>query len=99
MIQVNRVALPPGVKERLPHPHQNARLPLCTVDVDYLLGLREDIEKVGGSDEPLVITDDRLHVARQLRATAREHGLEVHAEAARHDVDGLVEALLADAAR
>jgi uroporphyrinogen III methyltransferase / synthase len=31
-------------------------------------------------------------------ATAREHGLEVHVEAERHDVDGLVDALLADAA-
>jgi uroporphyrinogen III methyltransferase/synthase len=30
-------------------------------------------------------------------ATAREHGLEVHVEAERHDVDGLVDALLADA--
>jgi uroporphyrinogen III methyltransferase/synthase len=30
--------------------------------------------------------------------TAREAGLEVHAEAERHDIDGLVEALLADAA-
>jgi uroporphyrinogen III methyltransferase/synthase len=29
--------------------------------------------------------------------TAREHGLEVHAEASRHDVDGLVAALLDDA--
>jgi uroporphyrinogen III methyltransferase/synthase len=32
-------------------------------------------------------------------ATLREHGLEPHVEAVRHDVDGLVEALLADAAR
>jgi uroporphyrinogen III methyltransferase / synthase len=31
-------------------------------------------------------------------ATAREHGLEVHVEAERHDIDGLVEALLEDAA-
>jgi uroporphyrinogen III methyltransferase / synthase len=31
-------------------------------------------------------------------ATAREHGLEVHVEAERHDIDGLVHALLADAA-
>jgi uroporphyrinogen III methyltransferase/synthase len=31
-------------------------------------------------------------------ATAREHGLEVHVEAARHDIDGLVEALVGDAA-
>jgi uroporphyrinogen III methyltransferase/synthase len=30
-------------------------------------------------------------------ATARERGLEVHVEAGRHDVEGLVEALLADA--
>ena len=30
--------------------------------------------------------------------TAREHGLEVHVEAERHDMDGLVEALVADAA-
>jgi uroporphyrinogen III methyltransferase/synthase len=32
-------------------------------------------------------------------ATARELGLEVHAEAARHDIDGLVEAVLAAAGR
>ena len=31
-------------------------------------------------------------------ATLREHGLEPHVEAARHDIDGLVDALLADAA-
>jgi uroporphyrinogen III methyltransferase/synthase len=31
-------------------------------------------------------------------ATARDHGVEVHVEAKRHDVEGLVEALLADAA-
>ena len=30
-------------------------------------------------------------------ATAREHGLEVHVEAERHDIEGLVEALIADA--
>jgi uroporphyrinogen III methyltransferase/synthase len=32
-------------------------------------------------------------------AAAREHGLEVHVEAERHDVDGLVEALIEDARR
>ena len=31
-------------------------------------------------------------------ATAREHGLEVAVEASQHDTDGLVDALLADAA-
>jgi uroporphyrinogen III methyltransferase / synthase len=30
-------------------------------------------------------------------ATAREHGLEVHVEADRHDVDGVVAALMQDA--
>ena len=30
--------------------------------------------------------------------TARELGIDVHAEAERHDIDGLVDALLADAA-
>jgi uroporphyrinogen III methyltransferase/synthase len=32
-------------------------------------------------------------------ATAREHGLEVHVEAERHDVDGVVQALVEDAGR
>jgi uroporphyrinogen III methyltransferase/synthase len=32
-------------------------------------------------------------------ATAEEHGLTVEVEAERHDIDGLVEALVADAAR
>ena len=31
-------------------------------------------------------------------ATLREHGLEPHVEAERHDIDGVIEALLADAA-
>jgi uroporphyrinogen III methyltransferase/synthase len=32
-------------------------------------------------------------------ATAREHGLTVHVEADRHDIDGLVDALVAEASR
>jgi uroporphyrinogen III methyltransferase/synthase len=32
-------------------------------------------------------------------ATARELGIEVHAEAVQHDIDGVVEALLAEAGR
>jgi uroporphyrinogen III methyltransferase/synthase len=38
-----------------------------------------------------------ISIGPQTSATAREAGVEVHAEAERHDVDGLVEALLADA--
>ena len=30
-------------------------------------------------------------------ATLREHGLEPHVEAARHDIDGLIDGLVADA--
>jgi uroporphyrinogen-III synthase len=30
-------------------------------------------------------------------ATLRDHGLEPHVEAERHDIDGLIEALVADA--
>jgi uroporphyrinogen III methyltransferase / synthase len=30
---------------------------------------------------------------------AREHGIEVHVEAERHDIDGLVDALVRDAGR
>jgi uroporphyrinogen III methyltransferase/synthase len=32
-------------------------------------------------------------------ATLREHGLEPHVEAPRHDIDGVIDAILADAAR
>jgi uroporphyrinogen III methyltransferase/synthase len=32
-------------------------------------------------------------------ATAREHGLEVHVEAERHDIDGVIDALVEDASR
>jgi uroporphyrinogen III methyltransferase / synthase len=55
------------------------------------------------SDEP---APDRVRLAPTTRivsigpvtsATLREHGLEPHIEAARHDIDGLVDALLADA--
>jgi uroporphyrinogen III methyltransferase/synthase len=39
-----------------------------------------------------------VSIGPQTSAAARELGIEVHAEAERHDVDGLVEALLEDAA-
>ena len=32
-------------------------------------------------------------------ATLREHGLEPHVEATRHDIEGVVEAIVADAVR
>jgi uroporphyrinogen III methyltransferase/synthase len=54
------------------------------------------LESIGGTDRfprgPRVVS-----IGPVTSDTAREHGLDVHVEAERHDVDGLVEALLADA--
>jgi uroporphyrinogen III methyltransferase/synthase len=46
---------------------------------------------------PLSPTTRIVSIGPVTSATLREHGLEPHVEAVRHDVDGLVEALLADA--
>jgi uroporphyrinogen III methyltransferase / synthase len=40
-----------------------------------------------------------LSIGPVTSATLREHGLEPHVEAAQHDIDGVVQALVADAAR
>ncbi len=40
-----------------------------------------------------------LSIGPVTSATAREHGLSVHAEAERHDIDGLIEAIVEDARR
>ena len=54
------------------------------------------LESIGGADRfprgPRVVS-----IGPITSDTAREHGLAVHVEAQRHDVDGLVEALLGDA--
>lgn len=55
------------------------------------------LEALGGP-EALSPTTRLVSIGPVTSATLREHGLEPHVEAARHDVDGLVEALLADAA-
>jgi uroporphyrinogen III methyltransferase/synthase len=51
-----------------------------------------------GSDTPLSPTTRIVSIGPVTSATLREHGLEPHVQAQRHDVDGLVDALLADAA-
>ncbi len=51
-----------------------------------------------GSDTPLSSTTRIVSIGPVTSATLREHGLEPHVQAQRHDVDGLVDALLADAA-
>jgi uroporphyrinogen III methyltransferase / synthase len=50
------------------------------------------------SDSPLSPTTRIVSIGPVTSATLTEHGLEPHVEAQRHDVDGLVDALLADAA-
>jgi uroporphyrinogen III methyltransferase / synthase len=51
--------------------------------------------EAGGTPSP---TTRIASIGPVTSATLREHGLEPHVEAERHDVDGLVEALVADAA-
>lgn len=55
------------------------------------------LEALGGP-EALSAQTRLVSIGPVTSATLREHGLEPHVEAQRHDVDGLVEALLADAA-
>jgi uroporphyrinogen III methyltransferase/synthase len=56
-------------------------------------------EKAAASEQPALSPRTRIvSIGPVTSATLRENGLEPHVEAARHDVDGLVEALLADAA-
>ncbi len=55
------------------------------------------LEAVGGSAN-LSPTTRIVSIGPVTSATLREHGLEPHVEAADHDIDGLVAALLADAA-
>src|SRR5438105_9462191 len=73
LVQINLVALPTRIEERLSHPHQNAGLAVCAIDLDYLLGMRYGVNQMSWTDEPLVIADDRVHIACQLRVTPREH--------------------------
>jgi len=54
------------------------------------------LEALGGV-EALPGTPRVVSIGPVTSATAREHGLEVHVEAERHDIEGLVDALLGDA--
>src|SRR4051794_26676592 len=54
---------------------------------------------MGGIDGHFPAAARVVSIGPVASATAREHGLEVHVEAERHDVDGVVAALLEDATR
>jgi uroporphyrinogen III methyltransferase/synthase len=55
--------------------------------------------RAAGGDAKLADATRIVSIGPVTSATLREHGLEPHVEAPRHDVDGVLEALLADAAR
>ena len=62
--------------------------------VRAFMGLFDDGQRAALRDGPRVVS-----IGPVTSATAREEGLEVHAEARRHDIPGLIDALLEDAAR
>jgi uroporphyrinogen III methyltransferase/synthase len=62
--------------------------------VRAFMGLFDDGERAALRDGPRVVS-----IGPVTSATAGEEGLEVHAEARRHDIPGLIDALLEDAAR
>ncbi len=67
----------------------------------FLDGLRGALDARGGpmAPEALLSAHTRtVSIGPLTSATLREHGIEPHVEAARHDIDGLVDALLADVA-
>jgi uroporphyrinogen III methyltransferase/synthase len=75
----------------------------------FLDGLREALDTYGEPTAPaahaeptapaaLLAPHTRIvSIGPLTSATLREHGIEPHVEAERHDVDGLIDALLGDA--
>ena len=95
--EVDVVALYDTVAE--PVSPERLRAVAKATDVTFTSGstVRRFVEALGGV-ERFPAAARVVSIGPVTSQAAREHGLEVHVEAARHDVDGLVEALLADAA-
>jgi uroporphyrinogen III methyltransferase/synthase len=53
--------------------------------------------QAAGTDAPLSAATRIVSIGPVTSQTLREHGLEPHLEAERHDIDGVIDALLADA--
>jgi uroporphyrinogen III methyltransferase/synthase len=92
--QVDELAL----YETVASPLDEAELAAVTA-ADYVTftsssTVRFFLESAGGLD----LRARLVSIGPVTSETLREHGLEPHVEAARHDIDGLVDALLADAA-
>jgi len=104
-VEVDVLALYETVPEPLP-----ARLAALARDADYVTftsssTVRHLLAALGEADaggsaagSPLSARTRIASIGPVTSATLREHGLEPHVEAQRHDIDGLVAALLEDAA-
>jgi uroporphyrinogen III methyltransferase / synthase len=67
----------------------------------FLDGLRGALDERGEPTAPDALLSPHtrtVSIGPLTSATLREHGIEPHVEAVRHDIDGVVDALLADAA-
>lgn len=96
--EVDVVALYETVRERL-SPEELAALDGADwITFTSASTVRNLLEAIGGR-ERLPASARVVSIGPIASEAAREAGLEVHAEARRHDIDGLVEALLEDAAR
>jgi uroporphyrinogen III methyltransferase/synthase len=96
--EVDVVALYDTVAEPLGDEQRQALAAAGYVTFTSSSTVRFLLEALGGSDG-LPSAARIVSIGPVTSATAREHGLEVHVEAERHDIDGLVDALVRDAAR
>jgi uroporphyrinogen III methyltransferase/synthase len=73
----------------------------AAADADYVTFTSSSTVRffMGGIDGHFPQAARVVSIGPVTSATAREHGLEVHVEAERHDIDGVVDALVEDAAR
>jgi uroporphyrinogen III methyltransferase / synthase len=92
--EVDVLALYETVAEQLDDEQRAAALAADYVTFTSSSTVRFFLEAVGGGAG---LSARLVSIGPVTSETLREHGLEPHVEASRHDVDGLVEALVADA--
>jgi uroporphyrinogen III methyltransferase / synthase len=97
-IEVDVVALYETVAEPLPPRALELARAAGYITFTSSSTVRFFLQAAGGRGEDALSPSTRIvSIGPVTSATLREHGLEPHVEADRHDVDGVVEALLADA--
>jgi len=93
--EVDVVAIYDTVREQLPEERLRAIAAADYVTFTSSSTVRSLMSSLGAGGLP---GDARVvSIGPVTSETAREHGLEVHVEAERHDIEGLVEAIVADA--